>query len=56
LINIVSLPVGYLADEFGEQAVLAGEGVVLIGVVALLSLWFHFIPDEQAPSEQVAVA
>lgn len=46
LINLVSLPVGYLADEFGEQAVLAGEGVVLIGVVALLSLWASLIKDE----------
>ena len=46
LINLVSLPVGYLADAFGEQAVLAGEGVVLIGVIALLSLWSSLIKDE----------
>ena len=46
LINLVSLPVGYLADAFGEQAVLAGEGVVLIGVVALLALWSHFIRSQ----------
>lgn len=46
LINLVSLPVGYLADAFGEQAVLAGEGVALIGVVALLALWSRIIGPE----------
>ena len=44
MINITSLPVGYLADEFGEQAVLAGEGIVLIGVVGVLWLLSRFIP------------
>ena len=51
-----ALPVGYLADAYGEQAVLAGEGVVLIGVVAMLSFWSHFIPNAHTPSEDMAVA
>jgi MFS family permease len=46
MINLASLPVGYLADEFGEQAVLAGEGVALIGIVALMALWSQFIGPE----------
>ena len=37
IVDITSLPVGYLADEFGEQAVLAGEGIGVVGVLWLLS-------------------
>jgi MFS family permease len=56
LINLVSLPVGYLADAFGEQAVLAGQGVVLIGVIALLALWSRFIGDATSrPTQQPAL-
>jgi MFS family permease len=47
VINLASLPVGYLADEFGEQTVMAGEGVVLIGVIALLFVWSQLIQDEE---------
>jgi predicted MFS family arabinose efflux permease len=48
MINLMSLPVGYLADAFGEQAVLAGEGIVLIGVVSVLALISNMLPSEQA--------
>ena len=48
MINLASLPVGYLADAFGEQAVLAGEGFVLIGVVAVLALISRVIPSTEA--------
>jgi predicted MFS family arabinose efflux permease len=44
VINLASLPVGYLADAFGEQAVLAGEGVALVGIVIVLWLWSRFLP------------
>ena len=47
MINLMSLPVGYLADAFGEQAVLAGEGVVLIGVVTVLALISRLIAVEE---------
>jgi MFS family permease len=39
LINIVSLPIGYLADQFGERAVLSGLGVSLCAAVVLLAAW-----------------
>jgi MFS family permease len=46
VINLASLPVGYLADAFGEQAVLAGEGIVLIGIIAALFVWAQLIGPE----------
>ena len=39
LMNITSLPVGYLADILGERAVLSGSGAILCVVVGLLYLW-----------------
>jgi len=39
LINLVSLPVGFIADEIGEGATLSGAGAILLGVVLLLAFW-----------------
>jgi predicted MFS family arabinose efflux permease len=39
LINVVSLPIGFLADQVGERAVLVGLGVSLCAAVGLLALW-----------------
>ena len=39
LINLMSLPVGILADVLGERVVLSGAGVSLVAVLAGLWLW-----------------
>lgn len=39
LINVVSLPIGALADALGERTVLCGLGIALCLAVALLALW-----------------
>ena len=54
LINLMSLPIGYLADEFGERAVLSGLGAGLCASVALMAIWGASIgrqPDELARGE-----
>jgi hypothetical protein len=39
LINLISLPVGFVADAIGEGATLSLAGAILLGVVLLLALW-----------------
>jgi MFS family permease len=38
LISLVSLPIGFIADEIGEGATLTAVGLILFGVVSLLAL------------------
>jgi MFS family permease len=51
LINLTSLPVGVLADAFGERAVLSGAGVLLAGALVLLTLWENRIEKAAAAAE-----
>jgi MFS family permease len=39
LINLISLPTGFIADATGERAVLSGAGLLLGCTVVLLALW-----------------
>jgi MFS family permease len=48
LISLVSLPIGFIADEIGEGATLTAVGVILFGVVGLLALWESRIRSEAA--------
>ena len=63
MINLISLPVGYLADVFGERVVLAGAGVTLCSIVLLFALWerrlgpeppdFSFVPASRPSTGSV---
>jgi MFS family permease len=49
LINLISLPTGFIADAIGERAVLSGAGVILAMVTLLLFVWERRITANPAP-------
>jgi MFS family permease len=48
MIMIVSLPVGFIADEIGEGATLSSAGAILLGILLLLTFWESRIRDRGA--------
>ncbi len=59
LINLSSLPIGYLADIFGEREVLVACGVLLSIATLLIALWRSRLGDETradglAPADEAA--
>jgi MFS family permease len=56
LINLLSLPTGFIADRLGERAVLSGAGGILLLVLLLLALWEQRINARKAETQPVARA
>ncbi len=54
--GLVGLPIGYLADAFGERAVISGMGVSVCGVVALMAVWRWRVPGGPAREGAAAYA
>ena len=50
MINLLSLPTGFIADATSERAVLVGAGVSLAIVVLLLYLWERVVYQQEAPA------
>jgi MFS transporter, FSR family, fosmidomycin resistance protein len=51
LINLLSLPTGFIADAIGERAVLSGAGLILGVVVLGLALWDRRLSANERAAE-----
>lgn len=56
LINLLSLPTGFIADAIGERGVLTGAGFILLVVLLLLSAWERRIDRTEASAGLQAIA
>jgi MFS family permease len=48
LINLFSLPTGFIADAVGERGVLVGAGLILLLLLLVMSAWEHRIDRAEA--------
>ena len=48
LINLFSLPTGFVADAVGERGVLVGAGLILLLLLLVMSVWEHRIDRAEA--------
>ena len=51
LINLLSLPTGFIADAVGERSVLSGAGIILGVVVLALALWERRLTARESAGE-----
>jgi MFS family permease len=45
--NLAGLPIGFLADAFGERSVFAGMGVLLCIATVVFAVWGRALPDAE---------